>query len=174
MFPTRVLFIGCIVVVVIWSLVLWIRIGSSNNNNTGGGVGVGACEQDSCISFPRRRIALVLQYALQQWGLLKENLASWEHPKLFPCLKSGKKTTPMVDLVFYVSRDPRGEFQKVALQLAERSSWRSCFDRVLFKNCDLAHNEDVYGIGTVTMFYRMFSKRFGKDKKVLSFFFFFL
>ena len=95
------------------------------------------------LYFPRRRILVVMQFPPHQWSLAKENLLSWE--KLFPCKQQDYS---MVDLVFYVSNDDNGSLHDESLAFANQRTWRKCFSRVLFKNCQLTPQEDVYGVGT--------------------------
>ena len=110
------------------------------------------------LTVPRRRVLVVLQFAVHQWGLLKESLQSWTHPLVFPC--EAGDGTPWVDLVLYVSRDDEGTFARTCIPFVEQLSWRRCFGRILFRSCALSVKEDVYGVGTVTMFYRMFRDDF--------------
>lgn len=83
-----------------------------------------------------------MQFPPHQWSLAKENLESWV--SLYPC----KKGTNMVDLVLYVSNDSDGELEKETLAYVSSMNWRRCFSRILFKNCELTPQEDVYGVGT--------------------------
>ena len=97
--------------------------------------------------LPRRRILIVLQYAIQQWPLLREALEAWDHPLVFPCDRSRDGDEPlMVDVLFYPSRDPTGVLRREAMELAQRARWRQCFGEVLFRSCDLPEKDDKVGV----------------------------
>jgi hypothetical protein len=106
-----------------------------------------------------RRILLMIQFPPSQWLLLKENLDTWSLPQLFPC-HHGSATS--VDLVLYVSRETASVLHKVE-QLVSNAVWQRCFGRIMYRSYNLDPDHDIYGVGTLAMFYRSFSPTYVPD-----------
>lgn len=141
----RVIFVVCLAIFfVLWLLLSW-RNNTRNNNEFE--------DRNLLFSFERRRILVVIQFPPHQWELARENFMSWD--MFFPCRDA--KDSRMVDLVLYVSNDPEGDLEKRVLSFVGQQTWRKCFSRVLFKSCELAPQEDVYGVGTGFFLYTFVS-----------------
>ena len=96
-------------------------------------------------------LTVVVPLALHQLIYLKVSLWSWA--KLFPPCFENSTLAPSVNLLFYSNVPLSLNVSAAILEMCE--PFRQCFGRISFVDAKIKPERDVYGEGTVDMFYNL-------------------
>ena len=101
-----------------------------------------------------RSLGVVLAFPPSQAQLVVQNLHSWSLPQFAPCERYSHNRT-LTPLLFYMSRRDDAALAAVHDATARRHFPRHCFSRIEWRFANLSAADDVYGAGTLAMWYQL-------------------
>jgi hypothetical protein len=108
------------------------------------------------LSVEWRSLATVVAFPPSQAQLVVANLHSWSLPRFAPCERYAHNAS-RTELVFYMSRRDDAAVAAVQDAMRRRHFPRHCFGRVSWRFANLTAAQDVYGAGTLAMWYGLWS-----------------
>jgi hypothetical protein len=107
--------------------------------------------------FAWQSLTVVIAFPASQVDLVVQNLHSWSLERFVPCRRETHDAS-RVALMFYMSRRDESARAKIRDAMARRDFPRHCFRAdVVWRDAGLSAAQDVYGIGTLAMWYGLWS-----------------
>lgn len=104
-------------------------------------------------------LTIVMPFPPKQLNFVQDNLNAWQSYEFYPC-DPAKRYGANFELMFYLSQ-PDKPTQQALTSAYFNSTWaRECFSALSFKFIDMDLKTDVYGPGTLAMFYSSFDDDF--------------
>lgn len=103
-----------------------------------------------------RSLAVVIAFPPAQAQLVVQNLHSWSLAHFAPCERYSHNRT-RTPLVLYMSRRDDAAVAAVHDATMRRHFPRHCFSRIEWRFANLSAAQDVYGAGTLAMWYQLWS-----------------
>jgi hypothetical protein len=110
------------------------------------------------LSVEWRTLSVVVAFPPSQAQLVVQNLHSWSLPRFVPCERYSHNAS-RTDLVFYMSRRDDAAVASIEDAMRRRHFPRHCFRGVSWRFANLSVSQDVYGAGTLAMWYGLWSAR---------------
>lgn len=117
-------------------------------------------DDDAVVCVQRApTLTIVMPFPPKQLNFVQDNLNAWQSFEFYPC-DPAKAYGANVDLMFYLSQ-PDKPTQQALTKAFFNTTWaRECFSTLSFKFIDMDAKTDVYGPGTLAMFYSSFDEDF--------------
>ncbi len=104
-------------------------------------------------------LTIVMPFPPKQLNLVLDNLRAWQSYEFYPC-DPARRYGASVELMLYLSQ-PDKAVQDTLVRSFWNATWaRECFAALSFKFIDMDAKTDVYGPGTLAMFYSSFDADF--------------
>jgi hypothetical protein len=117
--------------------------------------------------FVWQSLTVVVAFPPSQSDLVVQNLHSWSLDRFSPCRRESHNAS-RVNLMFYMSRRDDKAVAAIRDAMARRNFPRYCFGGdVVWRDAGLSVANDVYGAGTLAMWYGLWSAPLGDAYQLL-------
>jgi hypothetical protein len=104
-------------------------------------------------------LVIVMPFPPKQLNFVQDNLRAWQSFEFYPC-DPARQYGANVELMLFLSQPDRAVQQTLVKQFWNTTWARECFSSLSFKFIDMDEKTDVYGPGTLAMFYSSFDDDF--------------